>query len=506
MSKAFSIERVRAILLSRNLLLTSKEYINQISKISYKCCACGFLGDLRLNDLLQKNVGCRKCSTIKRASQRKLTASEINQTLSEKNLIRIGSRYANVATPLNLECMVCKNQFQTPLLNIRAGTGCPSCSNSKRSLKQRLSADEVQQRYQSNGKTIISPISDYKNSYSRLLVRNNKCGCEYFCSIQALNKTGVRCGKCSVTAKIPKEEYESEAQKWNGRIISIARRSSFASTWWCPDNGGHEFERSLTNIKQTQSFCNVCSSSTAELRLKALVEKLFGKPFLKVRPKNMVSRKGVPIEFDLFNAELKIAVEHHGAHHFRPQSNWSGDEGFRVQLENDAIRREYSSKNGILLIEIPELGVKTSLNEAREIIGRILRETGREIPLGFYEVEIEKLKFRSRVQHYLVRVKEAAKACGLTLVSQGYQHADRKIRIACTRCGNEFLKTPRSIIQGRGCPTCKLVSMRKPVQISDGRVFASGSEAALALGTTKESINKAARYGTKVCGLTIKRI
>lgn len=506
MSKAFSIERVRAILLSRNLLLTSKGYINQISKVNYKCCACGFLGDLRLNDLLQKNVGCRKCSTIKRASQRKLTASEINQTLSEKNLIWIGSRFANVATPLKLECMVCKNQFETPLLNIRAGTGCPSCSNSKRSLKQRLSADEVQQRYQCNGKTIISPISDYKNSYSRLLVRNNKCGCEYFCSIQALNKTGVRCGKCSVTAKVPKEEYESEAQKWNGRIISIARRSSFASTWWCPDNGGHEFKRSLTNIKQTQSFCNICSSSTAELRLKALVEKMFEKPFFKVRPKDMVSRKGVPIEFDLFNEELRIAVEHHGAHHFRPQRNWSGDIGFKTQIENDAIRREYSSKHNILLIEIPELGVKTSLTEAKEIICKTLVEAGREVPKGFGEFDVEKLEFRSRVQDYLVRVREAARAARLNLISKGYEHADRPIKVACSRCGNEFSKTPRSILQGHGCPVCKVNSMKKPVQLSDGRIFPSGAEAALALGTTKESINRAARHGTKICGLNVKRI
>jgi hypothetical protein len=286
----------------------------------------------------------------------------------------------------------------------------------------------------------------------------------------------------------------------------MARRSNFASTWWCPDNGGHEFKRSLTNIKQTQSFCNICSSSTAELRLKALVEKLFEKPFLKVRPKDMVSRKGIPIEFDLFNEELRLAVEHHGAHHFRPQKNWSGDDGFKTQIENDAIRREYSAKQNILLIEIPELGVKTSLTEAKEIICKTLLEAGRDLPPGFDGVDVEKLEFRSRVQDYLVRVREAAGAARLNLISKGYEHADRPIKVSCSRCGNEFSKTPRSILQGHGCQLCRVNAMRKPLQLSDGRIFASGAEAASALGTTKESINRAARTGLKILGFTVKRI
>ena len=506
MSKPWSYQEIQKLFSERNLSLESQKYLNSKSKLAYKCGVCGYTGQLRLNDLLQKNVGCKKCSTMRRSSQRRLTPNEIDQTLLEKKILRIESSYINVSSPIKLKCLVCQSFFETPLLNIRAGGGCPVCSIKRGAAKRRLSNEELQRRFEENGKTILSPLSDYKNSYSHLLIRNNKCGCEYNCSIQALNKTGVRCGKCSVTAKIQIEEYESEARKWNGRIISMARRANIASTWWCPDNGGHEFKRSLTNIKQTQSYCNICSSSTAELRLKALVEKLFEKPFLKVRPKDMVSRKGVPIEFDLYNEDLRIAVEHHGAHHFRSQSNWSGDDGFKTQIENDAIRREYSSKHKILLIEIPELGAKTSLTEAKEIILKALLDTGRELPPEISQVDVEKLEFRSRVQEYLVRFEKAAAECGLNLISKGYEHSDKPIKVSCSRCNNAFFKTPRSILQGKGCPLCKLKAMKKAVQLSDGRVFASGAEAASALGTTKDAVNKAVRQGREICGLRVMRL
>jgi hypothetical protein len=48
--------------------------------------------------------------------------------------------------------------------------------------------------------------------------------------------------------------------------------------------------------------------------------------------------------------------------------------------------------------------------------------------------------------------------------------------------------------------------MRKPLQLSDGRVFESGTAAAKALGVRKETVNKAALNGWKVKGFEVKRV
>jgi hypothetical protein len=47
---------------------------------------------------------------------------------------------------------------------------------------------------------------------------------------------------------------------------------------------------------------------------------------------------------------------------------------------------------------------------------------------------------------------------------------------------------------------------KKPVQLSDGRVFESGTAAAKVLGVIKETVNKAIRNKWKVKGLGIERI
>jgi hypothetical protein len=51
-----------------------------------------------------------------------------------------------------------------------------------------------------------------------------------------------------------------------------------------------------------------------------------------------------------------------------------------------------------------------------------------------------------------------------------------------------------------------LEQWKKPLQISDGRVFESGAAAAKVLGAIKEMVNKAVRNKREVKGFTIKRI
>jgi hypothetical protein len=68
---------------------------------------------------------------------------------------------------------------------------------------------------------------------------------------------------------------------------------------------------------------------------RAMAETLFGVTFRCIRIKEMRSVKGKPLELDIFNEELRLAIEHNGAHHYEAQHNWGGDKALVLQREND---------------------------------------------------------------------------------------------------------------------------------------------------------------------------
>ena len=82
----------------------------------------------------------------------------------------------------------------------------------------------------------------------------------------------------------------------------------------------------------------------------------------------------------------------------------------------------------------------------------------------------------------------------IEILSSAYTNSDTKLRLRC------------SILEGHGCDECYMERMRKPLQLSDGRIFESGTAAAKALGVRKETVNKAAFNGWKVKGFGVKRV
>ena len=94
---------------------------------------------------------------------------------------------------------------------------------------------------------------------------------------------------------------------------------------------------------------------------------------------------------------------------------------------------------------------------------------------------------------------------GLTVLTEVFADAETRVTVMCNR-GHTTLKTPRSILQGHQCDECYMEQKKKPLQLSDGRVFESGTAAAKVLGVIKETVNRAVCKKWKVKGFTIKRI
>ncbi len=97
------------------------------------------------------------------------------------------------------------------------------------------------------------------------------------------------------------------------------------------------------------------NESKGEAHAREIAKLIFGKPFEKIRPdilKNNVT--GHNLELDLYNDELKLAIEYSGVQHYKYVPFFHKNyEHFQTQKYRDEIKKMLCEKNNIKLIEIP---------------------------------------------------------------------------------------------------------------------------------------------------------
>jgi len=97
-------------------------------------------------------------------------------------------------------------------------------------------------------------------------------------------------------------------------------------------------------------------TSIGEEECRRIMQELTGKPFQKHRPdflKNPIT--GSCLELDLYNAELKLAVEYNGKQHYEYNEymHQGSRDKFRNQQYRDYIKTQLCRENGIYLITVP---------------------------------------------------------------------------------------------------------------------------------------------------------
>lgn len=497
-----SLDFVRDKFSDKKLDLLAESYTDSKTPLPYRCRECGHKGQLRFNDLLNGS-GCRQCGIRRGVSLRRLDFETLKRDLDSRGieLLSKKSEYVNSETKLLARCKECRKVWRARAHDLRnAGSGCPDCGHKRGGRKRALTTEQASQNLAKLGITLLSK---YESSQKPIHARFDACRHEVERTYNHLSRW-PKCGVCAPNARATDADYHATARKFGGKILKIASRVSRKSLWGCP-LGKHKFERSLESIRACKTFCTDCTRAYGEMLCRAAVEKLFGMTFRSKRVPGMKSPKGRLLELDIYNEELRLAVEHHGAHHYQVMPHWSGVEGFGRQRLHDQIRRQFCENNGILLIEIRELGLRTSLEEMRQQIRAALLGAGRPIPPSFDAADLTNLPQLSASQVYWAEVQHAARKQGLKILSKVFLGADTPVTVKCEH-GHTTSKRPRSILKGHGCDECYNEHIKKPVQLSDGRKFESGTAAARALGVIKETVNKAIRNNWKVHGVGLKRI
>ena len=495
-----SLDLVRAEFSARKLELLARSYPGSKTPLPYKCTQCGFKGRLRFNDL-KTGSGCRRCGIRRRTAGRRLDFDAFKSEMQSRGIEVLSGEYVNSGTKLRLRCLKCRRAWSATAHDLRtSGSGCPSCGHNRGGRKRALTTLQASQKLAKLGITLLS---EYHASQEPIRVRFDACSHQVERTYNHLSRW-PRCGVCAPNARATEGDYQATAKFFGGKILKIGSRVSRKSLWQCP-LGKHRFQRSLESIRSYGTFCTDCTRAYGEMLCRAAVEKLFEKPFRSRRLPGMKSPKGRLLELDIYNEELRFAVEHHGAQHYQVMPHWDGVEGLERQRLHDQMRRQFCTSNGILLVEIRELGIRTSLEQMREQIRTALLMDGRQVPPTFDTAVLNRLPQSTASQAYWAEVQAVARKQGLKILSNVFPGSETPVPVKCKH-SHITQKRPRSILEGHGCDECYAESIKKPVQLSDGRKFESGTAAAKALGVTKETVNKAIRNNWKVKGIGLKRI
>ena len=98
---------------------------------------------------------------------------------------------------------------------------------------------------------------------------------------------------------------------------------------------------------------------------RCIIEKLLQNKFPNTRPKTLIGVMGVRLELDGYNNNIngyKVAFEHQGKQHYTLEFN-----GKKLinQKENDNFKKQWCKQNDVILIEIPDIGTKTTSDSTR---------------------------------------------------------------------------------------------------------------------------------------------
>jgi hypothetical protein len=107
----------------------------------------------------------------------------------------------------------------------------------------------------------------------------------------------------------------------------------------------------------TTTSKNRRGDSKGETECRRVLEKIFGRPFNKIRPNflnNPVTDGGHNLELDCYNHDLKLGVEYHGKQHYEYVPYFhKNKEAFYNQKYRDELKKRMCKDNAIVLIEVP---------------------------------------------------------------------------------------------------------------------------------------------------------
>lgn len=221
------------------------------------------------------------------------------------------------------------------------------------------------------------------------------------------------------------------------------------------------YKNSLYNFINCLVPCPNCRHGISERIVKNTFEKMFNKTFEKVRPDFLKYEKNLELDgfasIEYQNKTINIAFEHQGEQHY--SDCFDIGERFKKIQNRDDFKRKKCEENNIILIEIPQLLLRTKIEDLPScIIKQISAKLNLDL-LNLNKIDMnEVLELACKTSHNKEKFNEIKKIIenknGIIL-SKNYIHSLSKIDLLCSQ--NHFFSLyPYNLINRRWCPNCAI--------------------------------------------------
>jgi hypothetical protein len=360
--------------------------------------------------------------------------------------------YVNAHSKLSFVCEK-GHSWNASAATVIRGSWCPKCAIKCQHISQRTPFKEIYELIIAHNGTLLSTEKDY-NETGELKVKCDK-GHVFLTKAPRL-RVGSFCLKCSYIRRGTKARLDiSVAQKLalnrGGSLISKEYiGNSNKLEWVC--KAGHHFKSTYSNV-QKGTWCPICSRviSISERIVRGYLEKISGLKFEKIKPRWLVSSEGTYLELDGYNEECKLAFEHHGTQHYVESTFYKGED-FLKRKRDDETKERLCKKNGIRLLVVNQLFIKTSLEQLKSDIIAFLEKANAPIIENPFEVDLDINEFYNVNPLDVLRdicIKHDGK-----LLSTSYLGFKDKVEVKC-KLGHIWKISPAKLKQGQWCPDCK---------------------------------------------------
>lgn len=308
----------------------------------------------------------------------KLSEEDFNRFVEEINRRDIFPRfkyvdYSNARKKYCWECK-CGNVWYSMWDHVKNHrSGCPTCGTKKQAHAMRLSEDVFNARiYKINSRGIDCLFSyyDFVGTHTKYSFRCQKCGYVWKGSLDSI-MSGKGCAKCARNIPPSELDFSSILEDLNKRDIKpqfsfYDYKGNKKNYCWLCLRCDHKWSATWDHVKNHRSGCPVCKHKNE----KRIIDTIEG--ILMVHAKRQYKfsdcKDKKPLPFDAFFPDHNLLVEVQGPHHYEP-TRWtyrlSEDDAtkrFTSQQKRDCIKREFASKNGYKLVEVPYLANDNSIS------------------------------------------------------------------------------------------------------------------------------------------------
>lgn len=258
MTKRLSFEDVRNQFFERGYELLEKEYINNHTKMRYRCPSHPeHVAYIRYKDF-KRGVGCPLCAQLVRNEKSRTPFDVVKKDFENKGYLLLESNYENSLVKMRYKCSIHPDYtFEIRYHDLKNGKGCPACANNRK-----LTFEEVIEAFDKRGYTLLE--KEYVNSDTKMKFRCIKHPEEPMSISWTHFREGNGCRLCGRERTIKslfKYDLESVRQEFQKRELILVSDEyvnfSDKLLFECPRHSGEIQEKSLSHILRGQG-CYHC--------------------------------------------------------------------------------------------------------------------------------------------------------------------------------------------------------------------------------------------------------